>query len=1206
MTQRIAALASLSASLISSMILAGCGPEPSPGPSDGGSGRPDAGTPPDGGPDSGTDATVCPNPLPDAAPGGCSFAAGTGRALLLQGDVLAPSGELRNGQVLVAADGTIACAACDCAGTPGYDEAARISCREGVISAGLVNAHDHITFTGLSPIPHGEERYDHRHDWRKGERGHSKLSAPSTPKAVSWGELRMVMGGATSLFGSGGASGLVRNLDLAGTQQLGLQHKSARYSTFPLGDSGGQLLASGCGYPKFESASDSAIANAGAYVPHVSEGIDAEAHNEFVCLSQDSGGGHDLVFPNTSIIHGIGLTAADFAAMASEHAGLVWSPRSNVDLYGFTAEVTLADRLGVRIALGTDWTASGSMNVLRELKCADGFNRNNLGRYFSDRQLHAMATINAATALAFDDVLGSLETGKVADIAVFARGGKDNGYRSVIDAGAKDVLLVLRGGQTLFGDAALVEGLGADKCETIDVCGASRRVCAERETDKTVAAMQTFAGTVYPLFFCDTPDREPSCLPFRKDEFSGQSAPDDRDGDGIADAADDCPDTFNPPRPMDGEHQADADDDGKGDVCDPCPLDKDSTACRPPVAGDRDSDGVEDGNDNCPGTANTGQEDGDTDGKGDACDACPASANPGAEPCAFTVYAIRQHPQTVQVRIAEALVVAAGSDGYYVAHVPGDAAYDATQGPDFSGLFVYSGAAGTKPSAGDRVELRGTVADYHGRTELTSPTHRVISSGNALPAPVVVPAAEVATGGARAQKLESVFVRVESVEVTNAAPTPGPRDRTPTNEVEVTGGLRVDDYFYLMDPPAGAGEPFAFVQGMLAWMNDLSKLQPRTADDLGRRAFLAQLDPAQVWMATGTSGPSTPALKAELGAVATEPVDVALQSSDARVTVPDHVTVPAGQRAVEIPLTAGAAGAAAVVVTATMESTTRTAEVFVYDPAAARTLVALVAGAPVSVGGTIRLEAKIDAPAGVGGATVALSASPEGIAGLPAASLLVAEGTMQAGMDLSALAEGTTTITATLGPSSTTVQVQVLAVPSERSPAAGDLAITEVMADSSMPQADIAQEWFEIANVSADKLNLEGITVEDNSGQALTVSARLLLDPGQHVVFAHGGDESVNGHVRADWVYGPGSEISLSNGGDRLVVKLDSVELDRVDWSTSGWAALRKAGKSLCLKAPYGDNGSAASWGLSKTPWGTGTDMGSPGVASDADNCGAP
>ena len=37
-----------------------------------------------------------------------------------------------------------------------------------MISPGLINAHDHITYNGNKPSSHGDIRYDHRSDWRTG------------------------------------------------------------------------------------------------------------------------------------------------------------------------------------------------------------------------------------------------------------------------------------------------------------------------------------------------------------------------------------------------------------------------------------------------------------------------------------------------------------------------------------------------------------------------------------------------------------------------------------------------------------------------------------------------------------------------------------------------------------------------------------------------------------------------------------------------------------------------------------------------------------------------------------------------------------------------------------------------------------------------------------------------------------------------------
>jgi hypothetical protein len=76
---------------------------------------------------------------------------------------------------------------------------------------------------------------------------------------------------------------------------------------------------------------------------------------------------------------------------------------------------------------------------------------------------------------------------------------------------------------------------------------------------------------------------------------------DDKDGDGVLDVSDNCPEVAN-------ADQANNDGDSAGDACD----------------ADDDNDGVDDAvPDNCPFTANPDQVDTDNDGFGDACDADP-------------------------------------------------------------------------------------------------------------------------------------------------------------------------------------------------------------------------------------------------------------------------------------------------------------------------------------------------------------------------------------------------------------------------------------------------------------------------------------------------------------------------------------------------------------------------------------------------------
>jgi hypothetical protein len=85
----------------------------------------------------------------------------------------------------------------------------------------------------------------------------------------------------------------------------------------------------------------------------------------------------------------------------------------------------------------------------------------------------------------------------------------------------------------------------------------------------------------------------------------------DTDEDGLCDGEDNCPYTAN-------ADQADTDGDGIGDVCDTCMYDADN---------DADEDGVCGDVDNCPYTANADQADVDGEGIGDVCDNCPDVAN---------------------------------------------------------------------------------------------------------------------------------------------------------------------------------------------------------------------------------------------------------------------------------------------------------------------------------------------------------------------------------------------------------------------------------------------------------------------------------------------------------------------------------------------------------------------------------------------------
>ena len=416
--------------------------------------------------------------------------------LLLIGDLLLPSGVLEGGEVLIV-DEFIVCAAADCSGEPEASDATVVDTR-GVISPGLIDAHNHLAYNFLPEwVPPEGVLYNNRYEWAD-EPSYEAHVRPYTAHRSSnshfcpgaqWGELRSLLHGTTTMMGQSFertcTQGLVRNADHS--HGLGEDHmRSGIGSVRDIDDEAAQSLL------------DSFAGGTTRYAVHMQEGVSGN----HILEEFDSFAGRDprpnrhagisLLNETSILIHAMSLTESQFDEIEAANSPVVWSPSSNLILYGETMDVQAALDRDITIGLAPDWTLSGEDHVLGELAVAYGYGLQNDISELSSERLWEMGTSAAADIVGLADHIGRLEAGYRADVTVFSATAPD-AFDVLVAAGGQDVAMVFIDGELLYGleqVELLVSSLNSageaeldPDCERIDVCGTDRFVC--RPPDET-------------------------------------------------------------------------------------------------------------------------------------------------------------------------------------------------------------------------------------------------------------------------------------------------------------------------------------------------------------------------------------------------------------------------------------------------------------------------------------------------------------------------------------------------------------------------------------------------------------------------------------------------------------------------------------------------------------------------------------------------
>lgn len=365
---------------------------------------------------------------------------------------------------------------------PGFETVTPVATR-GTLFPGLIELHNHMSYNILRlwDVP---KRFTNRDQWGETPEYRRLVSGPMQvlgssgevmPAIVRYVECKALLGGVTTsqgiaLFSNRGARryyrGLVRNVEQ--TDEPDLPEAATRIADIEAREAE-RFLAR--------------LRKQTCFLLHLSEGTDKAAREHFLALH--IGPRRWAITDTLAGIHCAALRRDDFELLGNRGGSMVWSPLSNLLLYGKTARVQAAQEEGVRIGVGSDWSPTGSKNLLGELKVALVLAENG-GPAFTEREIIALATREAAAMLKWEGALGSLAPGKRADVLV-VEGTRGDPYRSLLEADERSIRLVLVNGVPRVGLPSLMAKLGAGNGEPVEIGGRRRLVnLTQRTADPAV------------------------------------------------------------------------------------------------------------------------------------------------------------------------------------------------------------------------------------------------------------------------------------------------------------------------------------------------------------------------------------------------------------------------------------------------------------------------------------------------------------------------------------------------------------------------------------------------------------------------------------------------------------------------------------------------------------------------------------------------
>ncbi len=306
----------------------------------------------------------------------------------------------------------------------------------GVLTPGLINAHDHLLGNYFPKVGNGP--YE---NWLPWDNDLKSADVYQERQQIENRDLYLIAGYRNLIAATTTVSDHIPHfvnepfldmLPMRAIRNYALAHSVSSFA-----------LSWGDG---IEAEYQKAVKNDIPFITHIAEGFDPETARDLKTLD-----GKGALGEYSVLIHGIAFSEEDIRLIKKKGASVVWCGDSNVFMFNRTANVGKMLEEGVNLCIGTDSPMSGGLNLLYEMKFDKAYYRKTYGKNLPDEQILRMVTLNPAKAFRLKK-FGQIKPGFVADLAVFADNGKTP-YESVVSAELRDVMLVVIDGKPAYGNA---------------------------------------------------------------------------------------------------------------------------------------------------------------------------------------------------------------------------------------------------------------------------------------------------------------------------------------------------------------------------------------------------------------------------------------------------------------------------------------------------------------------------------------------------------------------------------------------------------------------------------------------------------------------------------------------------------------------------------------------------------------------------------